>query len=61
MWETIPCAIMKNVNVGVIIMGRWDKEETAVRRFNPLPVKIIVIGMAVYLGITLGYYLFWWK
>ena len=39
-------------------MDRWDNKETPRRRFNPLPQGTIYLGIAVFLGISLGFYLF---
>lgn len=38
-------------------MGRWDNRKPAIRRFNPFTPLIIVGGLAVFLSISLGYYI----
>ena len=35
----------------------WDDQDTPRRRFNPLPLPVIVIGLAVFLAIVFGYQL----
>jgi len=36
-------------------MSRWDDNKTPVRRFNPFPFTVLLIGLAVFLIISLGH------
>ena len=39
-------------------MINWDDNKTPMRRFNPLPFKLIVIGAIVFLVISLSRLIF---